>query len=407
MADLSGETLGQYLLMEQLGKGGMATVYKAYQASLERHVAVKILHPSVAGEEEFVARFRQEARAVASLRNVYIVQVHDFGIEDRLYYMVMEYIEGITLKARLQELKDAGQFMPLEEVARLIGQVSEALDYAHARGMIHRDVKPSNILLTLENDAVLGDFGLAKMAEGTGLTKSGLVGTPEYMSPEQAEGRKVDARTDIYSLGVVLYEMLTGQAPFSADTPLAVLVKHIQAPLPLPRRANPHIPPAVERVVLKALSKASESRYERAGQMAQALNLALEASLTARASPPPSKPHIAPKPDRASSSPPQATPWRAASRPMKKKKCPGCGYMSAMNKKFCTNCGAPLTATASPPPSVNRCPRCGHHNQATKKFCTSCGLPLLTGSQQVTCPRCGEANAPSHRFCKRCGTNLR
>jgi serine/threonine protein kinase len=393
MADLSGETLGQYLLMEQLGMGGMATVYKAYQTTLERYVAVKILHPSVAGEEKFVKRFRREARAVASLRNVHIVQVHDFGVEGRLYYMVMEYIEGITLKARLQELKKAGQFMSLEEVSGLIGQVSEALDYAHARGMVHRDVKPSNILVTAENDAVLGDFGLSKMVEGISLTKSGLVGTPEYMSPEQAEGREMDARTDIYSLGVVLYEMLTGQVPFSADTPLAVLIKHVRAPLPLPRKANPHISPAAERVILKAMAKHPESRYERAGQMAQALSLALKASPTVKPPPAPSKPRLVPKPGKAGSSPPQA---------VKERKCPNCGHINATGKKFCTHCGHPSTA-----PNVIRCPGCGHSNQATRKFCTNCGLCLPTGPRQVTCPRCGEANAPGYRFCKRCGTNLR
>jgi serine/threonine protein kinase len=402
MADLSGETLGQYLLLEQIGKGGMATVYKAHQASLGRNVAVKVLHPSVAGEEEFVNRFRQEARAVATLRNVHIVQVHDFGIEDRLYYMVMEYIEGVTLKARLQELKEAGQLMPLEEVCRLIGQVSEALDYAHSRGMIHRDVKPSNILLTLEDDAVLSDFGLAKMVEGTSLTKTGITGTPEYMSPEQAEGREMDARTDIYSLGIVLYEMLTGQAPFSADTPLAVLIKHIQAPLPLPRRANPDVPPAVERVVLKVMAKNPKTRYARAGQMAQALSRALEASPPVRPSPAPSKPRLVPKPGQASSSSPRATPSQA----MKERKCPNCGHINAIKKKFCTNCGTPLK-TDSLPPSVLRCPRCGRLNQKTRKFCTNCGLPLPAGPRQMTCPRCGEANAPGYRFCKRCGTTLR
>jgi len=269
--DMIGKTLGQYTIVEKLGQGGMAEVFKAYQPALDRYVAIKILHSMVAMDEQFLARFQHEARAVAKLRHGHIVQVYDFGSEDNTYYMVMEFIDGQTLKARLRDLKEAGQTMSLDETQRIIRAVAEALEYAHKRGMVHRDVKPANILLTSEGEAVLSDFGIARMVEGTRFTMTGVVGTPDYMSPEQGQGLEIDHRSDIYSLGVVLYEMLTGQTPFTADTPLAVIFKHVQDPLPLPRAINPDIPEAVELVILKALAKRPEDRFQSTMQMAKAL----------------------------------------------------------------------------------------------------------------------------------------
>lgn len=270
--DMIGKTLGQYRIVEKLGQGGMAEVFKAYQPALDRYVAIKVLHPMVATDTQFLARFQHEARAVAKLRHGHIVQVYDFGSEGNTYYMVMEFIDGQTLKARLRDLKEAGQTMSLEEAQGIIQAVAEALEYAHKRGMVHRDVKPANILLTSEGEAVLSDFGIARMVEGTRFTMTGVVGTPDYMSPEQGQGLEIDHRSDIYSLGVVLYEMLTGQTPFKADTPLAVIFKHVQDPLPLPRSINPDIPEPVERVILKALAKRPEDRFQSTMEMAKALS---------------------------------------------------------------------------------------------------------------------------------------
>ncbi|MFZ5916421.1 MAG: protein kinase domain-containing protein, partial [Chloroflexota bacterium] len=269
-----GRTIGHYQIVEHLGKGGMAEVYKAYQPALDRYVAVKILHPFVADDETFLARFEREARAVAALRHSHIVRVFDFGREDNTYFMVMEFVDGQTLKQRLNQVRAAGQPLPLDETVRLVGQTARALHHAHGRGLIHRDIKPANILLTSQGEAVLSDFGIAHMMESTRYTMTGVVGTPDYMSPEQGQGQEVTLRTDIYSLGIVLYECLTGRTPFSADTPLAVIFKHVQDPLPMPRSLNPAISEAVERVILKSLAKDPADRFASAEEMAEALQAA-------------------------------------------------------------------------------------------------------------------------------------
>lgn len=269
MADLVGKTLGNYRIVEPVGRGGMAAVYKAYQPALERYVAVKVIHEQLAAsDEQFLRRFRREAKAVAALRHPNIVQVFDFGIEGNASYMVMEYLDGITLKAELNALAERDEIMSLEEAWRVFNDVAGAVAYAHGQGMVHRDIKPANVILTNKGDVILSDFGIARIAGATQYTATGaVIGTPAYLSPEQGKGERGDERSDIYALGVVLYEMVTGRVPFDADTPLAVIYKHISDPLPLPRQLNPSIPEAVEQVILKALAKQADDRYQTADEM--------------------------------------------------------------------------------------------------------------------------------------------
>jgi len=276
MSDLAGKTLGKYRLTERLGRGGMAEVYHAYQPNLERDVAVKVMHGYLAEDESFVGRFKREAKAVATLRHPHIVQVYDFDIEDDTYYMVMEHIGGETLKARLRRLNAEDERMSLEDVAQIFRALCDALDYAHGQGRIHRDVKPANIMFDGER-LVLADFGIASIVGGPRYTATGaMVGTPAYMSPEQGQGEPGDVRSDVYSLGVILYEMVTGQVPYDADTPLAIVLKHLNEPLPLPRQVSADIPPDVERVILKALAKSPDDRYQSAGVLADALEVSLK-----------------------------------------------------------------------------------------------------------------------------------
>ena len=254
-----GENVGPYRIMEQLGQGGMATVFKAYHASLDRYVALKVLHTAFGEDPNFEARFQREARLVAKLEHPNIVPVYDYAEHTGRKYLVMKYIEGETLKARLSRGP-----LSSEELNKVIVAVGSALAYAHKMGILHRDIKPSNVLLTTDGSIYLADFGLARIASAGESTLSGdmIMGTPQYISPEQAMGKKeLDEGTDIYSFGVMLYEMVVGQVPFSADTPFSIIHDHIYSPLPMPRAINPEVPEAVERVLLKALAKERADRH--------------------------------------------------------------------------------------------------------------------------------------------------
>ena len=263
-----GQTIGKYRIVELLGRGGMAEVYKAYQASLDRHVAIKLMHAFLADDADFISRFEREAKNVAALRHPNIIQVFDFDVHQDTPYMVMEYVEGGTLKAYLESLAIRHESLPTAEALRIIREVARALAYAHRRNMMHRDVKPANVMLDPSGRVILTDFGIAKILTGPSYTATGAtIGTPSYMSPEQGMGRPGDHRSDVYSLGVMLHQLATGQLPFEADTPLAVMLRHVNDPLPLPRSIKPDLQEGVERIILKSMAKSPDDRFQSADEM--------------------------------------------------------------------------------------------------------------------------------------------
>ncbi len=271
MPNLVGQSLGRYHILEQLGEGGMATVYKAYDTRLERDVAVKVIRVDQFGAgmlERILKRFEREAKALAKLTHPNIVHINDYGEQDGIPYLVMDYLPGGTLKQIL------GKPIPWQEVTHLLIPITRALDYAHNLGIIHRDVKPSNILITQSGEPMLSDFGIAKILESEEtqtLTGAGVgIGTPEYMAPEQWTGHACP-QSDLYSLGVVLFEMVTGRKPYIADTPAAILLKQANDLMPRPRQFVPDLPEAVEKVLFKTLAKKPEDRYQSMGEFAKAL----------------------------------------------------------------------------------------------------------------------------------------
>lgn len=273
MKGIEGLTLGRYELRRRIAQGGMAEVYLGYDRRVRRQVAVKVLYGR---DEPFVRRFEREALAVGALSHNHILPLYDFGEQSPWYYLVMPYVDGCTLRDYLFRQKR----LTLEEAASFLNQIASALQYAHDHGVVHRDVKPSNILLRSDGYAYLVDFGLAKaMQSAEVLTSAGaMVGTPEYMAPEQSNGLS-DYRSDIYSLGIILYQMLTGQLPFLAESPVAVSLKHIQSIPISPRTLNSTIPPAIEEVILKAMAKSPEERYQAARDLSTAFWKALQHEL--------------------------------------------------------------------------------------------------------------------------------
>ena len=293
MPNLSGQSIGRYHILEQLGEGGMATVYKAYDTRLERDVAVKVLRTDQFIPAELhtvLQRFEREAKSLAKLSHPNIVNILDFGEHEEKPFLVMEYLPGGTLKQRL------GQAIPWQETFRTLLPVARGLAYAHQHNLIHRDVKPANILMDEFDAPILTDFGIAKLLADTGghtLTGSGVgIGTPEYMAPEQGMGAStIDARADIYSLGIVLYEMVVGRKPYIADTPMAVVLKQMINPLPRPADFVPDLPEGVEHILFKALAKQPEDRYADMNALIAAMEglLAGASKAEAQAVPVPSK----------------------------------------------------------------------------------------------------------------------
>lgn len=263
---------GRYLIQELLGQGGMSAVYKAMDENLNRVVAVKLIHPHLSTDPEFVRRFEEEARAVAQLRHPNIIQVFDFDHDDDVYYIVFEFVPGETLQDRLKRLHENDRRMDIEKTISIGAKLADALNYAHERNLIHRDVKPANVMLNVNNDPVLMDFGIVKIMGGTQHTATGAVmGTARYMSPEQIKGERVDERTDLYSLGVLLFEMAGGRAPFESDSAMTIMMMHVNDPVPDLRQLRPDVPLGLIQVINRALQKDKEKRFSRASEIARML----------------------------------------------------------------------------------------------------------------------------------------
>ena len=268
---------GRFRLDEKVGAGGMSTVYRAFDPTLERWVAIKLMHRDISTDPDQLERFRREARAVARLNHPHVVTVIDAGEDDGAPYIVFEYVEGETLKDRIRRLG----MLPVPEAVAYAIEIGRALSAAHAARLVHRDVKPQNVLIDLEGRAKVTDFGIARSLEAQGLTATGRVlGTTDYVSPEQALGHEVTEQSDIYSLGIVLYEMLTGEVPFQADTQVAVAMKHVREPLPDVQRRRPEVSAALAAVVDRATAKETARRYATVAEMVHDLEevLAIEAA---------------------------------------------------------------------------------------------------------------------------------
>lgn len=271
-----GLVLGdRYKIETLLGRGGMSSVYRAYDPNLQRKVAIKVIHPHLTDNPEFVKRFEQEAAAVAQLRHNNIVQVHDFNHDGDRYFMVMEFIPGESLAEKLRGLNSAGSQLPLKEAIKILRVVCDAVDYAHQWRMIHRDIKPANVMINLVGEPILMDFGIAKILGGQSHTASGAaMGTAAYMSPEQVRGEKTDHRADIYSLGIMMFEMLSGEPPYHGDSTFKIMLMHVNDPIPDIRQHDANIPHSLADIIEKALSKEPEKRYQSAAEMATALETA-------------------------------------------------------------------------------------------------------------------------------------
>ena len=263
---------GRYQIEEMLGQGGMSSVYKATDPNLKRAVAVKMIHPHLSSDPDFVKRFEEEAAAVAQLRHHSIIQVYDFNSDEDTYYMVLEFVPGETIQDHLKRLNAEKRRLSVTKAIEYIADICDAVDYAHQRGMIHRDIKPANLMLNVMGQAILMDFGIAKIVGGQRHTATGaVVGTAMYMAPEQIKGESPDKRADIYSLGVTLFEMLSGRPPFEADSAMTLMMMHVNDPVPDLRNLNPDVPDSLVTVINKALAKDPNDRYQSAAQMAAAL----------------------------------------------------------------------------------------------------------------------------------------
>ncbi|MCI0396959.1 MAG: serine/threonine protein kinase, partial [Chloroflexi bacterium] len=285
MQNLIGQQIENYRIDALLGEGGMGAVYKAFDVNLARPVALKVMHAHLASQPEFQRRFLQEAQAAARLDHPSIVKIHTFGGRQGLFYMVMEFVAGASLAGYIRQLQQSGQVIKLSETLLILAQVADALGYAHRRGVVHRDVKPDNALLKpieeadqgggLPVRAVVTDFGLAKLLEGGMQTQTGtFMGTLPYMSPEQCLNKELDGRSDLYSLGIMLYQLTTGQLPFDIKSPTDAVLKHLNEPPPEPQNIRPGLPAGVAGIIKKAIAKEPAARYQSGEELAAALRQA-------------------------------------------------------------------------------------------------------------------------------------
>ena len=374
--DLIGTMLGNYRVLETLGQGGMARVYRAYQENLGRNVAIKVLPPWYAADPSFVDRFNLEARLVARLSHPNIVTVHDANQQSGHLYIVMQLVDGGTLKHRLDKLQSERRIMELPEVVSIFSQLADALSYAHEQGIIHRDIKPVNVLMDRSGRPILSDFGIAKVLASTqeNLTRPGAgVGTPEYMSPEQCQGGPVDGRADIYALGVMLFEAQTGRTPFRGNNYPALAHSHIYEAPPNPRSINANISVAIESIILKALMKNPLQRFQTAREMRDTLTQTLKL-LDAQQQANQlggvinnlgvSGGYYSLQPATAYHQSSRHTPLESRSPILYT--CFNCQSSNRPQMKYCTRCGYQL----------NQCTVCGNPNPVGNHFCTKCGQPL-------------------------------
>jgi serine/threonine-protein kinase len=354
--------IGRYEIKAEIGRGGMATVFQAYDPRFKRGVAVKVLPREFLHDPTFRVRFEREAQTIAGLDHPAIVPVYDFGEEDGQPYLVMRFLPGGTLTERLER-----GALPFDEVTRIISRLAPALSEAHEQGIIHRDLKPDNILFDQRNDPFITDFGIVKLSESSGSITAGntIIGTPAYMSPEQAQGESViDGRSDIYALGVILFQMLTGKLPYNAKTPVGLVMKHITEPVPSILKVKPNLPSECETVIAQAMAKEPDDRYS----TATALATALIESTSGKPTPQPSI------------SGPVVAPIGPESEETQDRLAPG----------------QDVTSTE---PIV--CPNCHTSNPDELSFCASCGYRL-----KVDCVRCHTPNRIDATHCSNCGVNL-
>ncbi len=399
---MAPHNIGRYEIKSEIGRGGMATVYRAYDPHFRRDVAVKLLPREFLHDPTFRTRFKREAQTIAALEHSAIVPVYDFGEEDGQPYLVMRFLSGGTLTHRLEQ-----GALPLAETIRIVNRLAPALDEAHEQGIIHRDLKPDNILFDHRNDPFITDFGIVKLSEGseTITTGNAIIGTPAYMSPEQARGEaRLDGRSDIYALGVILFEMLAGKLPYEASTPIGLIMKHINEPVPRLLELKPNLPPGCETVITRAMAKEPYARYGTATALAIALTTSASAKsvklspIVGSTNPPP--------PLKQQQVIPGQSPTPIPARKTETLACPSCGAPLsgdfAPNQQIeCASCGSFLMLSDLEADETIVCPQCHTPNPGHLRFCSHCDHQL-----KVDCVRCHTPNRFDAPYCANCGVNL-